>query len=188
MSEAGLQQTPAQADYQPLIALFDQCFGERYNTYLVAGGDEPVYLPADRKNPSSRVVFAHGFFSSALHEVAHWCLAGKERRRQVDYGYWYAADGRDAQQQQAFESVEVKPQALEWILSKSCQHRFKLSVDNLSGEATDPRPFKQAVHQQVLLYCQRGLPQRAEIFRRSLCAYYDSPDSLAAQVYLLEQL
>ncbi len=55
---------------------------------------------------SSRTVFA-----SALHEISHWCIAGKARRELVDFGYWYCPDGRDAMTQSQFEDVEVKPQA-----------------------------------------------------------------------------
>src|SRR3546814_2809228 len=60
--------------------------------------------------------------------VAHWCLAGAARRRQDDYGYWYAADGRDLEQQHLFEQVEVKPQALELLFSdvRSEEHTSEL--------------------------------------------------------------
>ena len=188
MPELKLQQPVGQLDCTPLLQLFDRCFVESFNTCLLKGEDEPVYLPADENNSLHRVIFAHGFFSSALHEIAHWCLAGDNRRQQVDYGYWYAADGRSRDQQKAFESVEVKPQAVEWILSKTCYHRFKISVDNLNGEATDPKPFKRAVYQQVQAYCRHGLPQRAEIFRQVLSAHYGCPDSLAAERYQLQHL
>lgn len=42
---------------------------------------------------------------------------GEKRRQLVDFGYWYAPDGRSAEQQELFQAVEVKPQAMEWILS-----------------------------------------------------------------------
>jgi elongation factor P hydroxylase len=28
----------------------DQCFEEEYNTRLVKGGDEPIYIPANERN------------------------------------------------------------------------------------------------------------------------------------------
>ena len=188
MPEAGLDSPPADADCAPLIELFDQCFVGPFNTRLVRGSDEPVYLPADGDCVSHRVIFAHGYFSSALHEIAHWCLAGEQRRLQIDYGYWYAPDGRSAEQQQAFEAVEVKPQALEWVLSKSCGHRFRISADNLSGEATDPQVFKQAVYQQALRYCQQGLPARAETLRQALSRYYGVHNTLAPSCYSFTEL
>src|SRR5690606_39383874 len=52
------------------------------------------YLPASEPDGLARVVFAHGFFASALHEIAHWCIAGDYRRTLHDYGYWYCPDGR----------------------------------------------------------------------------------------------
>ncbi|PAW13612.1 elongation factor P hydroxylase, partial [Klebsiella pneumoniae] len=27
-----------------------------------------------------RIVFAHGFCQSPVHEISHWCVAGKARR------------------------------------------------------------------------------------------------------------
>ena len=100
-----------------VIALFDDVFYREYNTRLIHADSDPEYLPADADCPFNRIAFAHGFFSSVLHEVAHWCIAGEERRKLVDFGYWYAPDGRNAEQQRAFYGVEVKPQALEWMFS-----------------------------------------------------------------------
>lgn len=30
---------------EDIIAIFNQCFEEEYNTRLVKGGDEPIYIP-----------------------------------------------------------------------------------------------------------------------------------------------
>ncbi|WP_459782603.1 elongation factor P hydroxylase, partial [Photobacterium sp. R1] len=92
-------------DYNDLITLFNRTFLTRFNTELVLGGDEPIYLPADTEHPHHRIVFARGYFASALHEIAHWCIAGPERRLKEDYGYWYLPDGRDTEQQAVFEQV-----------------------------------------------------------------------------------
>ncbi len=70
--------------YRDLISLFNQSFAATYNTRLERGDDEPIYLPADAEVDHHRIIFAHGFFASALHEVAHWLLAGEVRRTQVD--------------------------------------------------------------------------------------------------------
>ena len=90
-----------------LICLFESTFKKKYNTRLIKGNDEPIYLPANDVCQFNQIIFAHGYFSSALHEVAHWCLAGQSRRLLEDYGYWYIPDGRDHQQQAKFESVET---------------------------------------------------------------------------------
>jgi len=160
--------------YQDLIKLFNTCFESTHNTQLVCGDEEPIYLPADETRSHNTIVFAHGFFSSALHECAHWLLAGEERRKLVDYGYWYVPDGRSAEQQTQFQQVEIKPQAMEWMLSIAAGFPFQFSIDNLSGVETDPEPFKLAVQQQVLIYTQQGLPARAEQFHKALCDFYGS--------------
>ncbi len=54
-----------------LIRLFNDEFLASHNTVLVRGGDEPIYLPADAEHPRHRIVFARGFYASALHELAH---------------------------------------------------------------------------------------------------------------------
>ena len=66
---------------EDVIALFDGLFQETFRTRLVRGGDEPLYLPADADTPFHRVIFARGFYASALHEISHWCIAGEARRR-----------------------------------------------------------------------------------------------------------
>src|SRR4051812_43101363 len=99
-----------------LVDLFADVFATSERTLLVKGEGEPLYRPGDGER-SAEIVFAHGFFASALHEVAHWCIAGKQRRQLFDYGYWYRPDGRSAVEQREFENAEVKPQALEWIFA-----------------------------------------------------------------------
>lgn len=175
-----------------LILLFDDLFACSDNTRLQRGDDEPVYLPANDHCEYHRIVFAHGFFASALHEIAHWCIAGPARRMQIDYGYWYTPDGRTPQQQLAFEQVEIKPQALEWIFSTASGKGFRISVDNLdaeqAAEAHRPQSFKRAVWQQVAAYCESGLPLRAERFYRALTAHYRITASLDIKNFSLDQL
>ncbi len=174
--------------YQDLITLFNQCFKEDYNTQLVKGDDEPIYLPADESRPYHTLLFARGFFSSALHECAHWLVAGEKRRLQVDFGYWYVPDGRTTEQQALFQSAEVKPQAMEWILSKAAGYPFRVSIDNLSGEESDPSAFIRAVYNQVKIYCDQGLHPRATSFRNALCLLYGTPLSLQMTDFDVESI
>ncbi len=155
-----------------LVTLFDGCFAGDFNTRLLGGFAEPEYLPADAEQGFNRVHFTRDYFRSALHEVAHWCVAGAERRRLADFGYWYAPDGRTAEQQGAFEQVEVKPQALEWIFCAAAAHRFEVSTDNLNGESTDATPFKAKVRAQALNYLEQGLNERPARFASALLAFY----------------
>ena len=175
-------------DSQDLIRLFDQCFAASHNTCLLGGGAEPSYLPADAWQPLHRIVFTRDYFRSALHEVAHWCVAGAARRQQVDFGYWYAPDGRTAAQQTAFEQVEVKPQALEWLFCEAAGHRFRVSLDNLSGEATDPLPFSRRVLAQVHHYLDNGIPERAACFIDALLTHYRPGQALDPTAFTLERL
>ena len=94
-SEAEPARGPA-PDGEVLRALFDGLFLASENTCLLQGGAEPVYLPADADHPQNRIVFRLDYAASALHEIAHWCIAGAARRRLIDYGYWYSPDGRDS--------------------------------------------------------------------------------------------
>ncbi|ONM43660.1 hypothetical protein BXT89_11905 [Halopseudomonas pachastrellae] len=158
--------------YQDLITLFDDSFLADYNTCLRGGYPEPEYLPADASEPHHRILFTRDYFRSALHEVAHWCVAGPERRLLPDFGYWYAPDGRSAEQQRTFEQVEVKPQALELIFCLAAGHRFDVSTDNLSGEATDPAPFRARVREQARAYLSGGLGERPQRYSAALLAHY----------------
>lgn len=174
--------------YQDLITLFNQCFSVDYNTRLVKGEDEPIYLPADEHRSYHALFFAHGFFSSALHECSHWLIAGDHRRTLVDFGYWYVPDGRSAEQQALFQQVEVKPQAMEWILSVAAAHKFRVSIDNLNGDEADTHAFKEAVYNQVLHYCRNGLPNRAQHLRNALCDFYRTSMDLNETDFLLEAI
>jgi len=176
-------------NYQDLIRLFDQVFRDSENTRLVSGQGEPEYRPAHGNSECNRVIFAHGFYASALHEVSHWCIAGKARRQQLDYGYWYCPDGRSAEQQALFESVEVRPQALEWIFSRAAGSPFHLSLDNLSGEASgDYNRFRHRVWQQAHDYLDQGLPARAGRFLEALLDFYQRRPVFSPALFSLESL
>ena len=176
-------------DVDELILLFNRLFKESENTILVKGDGEPIYLPADDKSPYHRVIFAHGYFTSALHEVSHWCIAGKERRKLVDFGYWYEPDGRSVEQQQSFEKVEIKPQALEWMFSMAAGIRFNISADNLSGEASPSAAiFKQNVHKQSLAYLTGDIPRNAQTFIKELRSFYTNDKPLVEKSFLLTSI
>lgn len=145
---------------------------DAWNCTATPLASEPVYLPASSHCPHHRIVFAHGFFSSALHEVAHWCVAGKRRRGLPDYGYWYQPDGRNAQQQAEFERVEARPQAIEMACSLACNFPFRVSTDNLSGVAPDVPAFKLKVRAAFDNYRQHGFPVRARRFIEVLAHHY----------------
>lgn len=183
---------PARAHIaRDLELLFAQCFDRDFNTQLEGGAREPLYEPATPgDNAPARIVYREDFFASALHEVAHWCLAGEQRRAQVDYGYWYAPDGRDEQAQRRFEEAEKKPQALEWVFSVAAGFAFQVSMDNLESDVDTLREkrFMQAVLAQAIDYCTRGLPARAAVFTRALVQLYFPRLSTGALAKIPEHL
>jgi elongation factor P hydroxylase len=154
------KQTNTVFSSQDIIDIFNQTFYFTHNTKLVGGGHEPLYLPANKECDYHQIIFSHDYFSSALHEIAHWLVAGEARRLKVDYGYWYEPDGRDLAKQAEFEKVEVFPQAIEWALAVSCGFDFDVSSDNLSGIVINRLAFKQKVHQQVLSLLDVGFSVR----------------------------
>ncbi|MBE0421816.1 elongation factor P hydroxylase [Pseudoalteromonas nigrifaciens] len=166
-----------------LISIFAATFDQSYNTWLVKGEHEPIYIPSCDKTPYHQIVFAHGFYASALHEIAHWLVAGDKRRLLEDYGYWYCPDGRDKQKQAEFENVEIKPQAIEWLLSTAAGFEFNVSVDNLNGEQTCRFDFQQRVHQQVLTLINNGFNSRTEALLKALSHFYNTPWPMSAQQF-----
>lgn len=165
-------------DVGQLIDIFDGLFADGCNTRLSGGADEPLYLPASQAVEHHQLIFREDFFSSALHEISHWCIAGEARRQKVDFGYWYHPDGRTQEIQRSFEQVEVKPQALEWIFSVAANHQFYLSADNLAGDCGASDDFVSRVCEQAGIWCRDGLPQRAAFFTEALAAFYGVPDPL----------
>ena len=162
---------------QRLIDCFADTFAEQYRTELRGGASEPLYQPGENGEPH-RIFFREDYFSSALHEVAHWCVAGEARRQQLDYGYWYAPDGRDAGQQKLFERVEAKPQALEWLFSRACGRPFRVSIDNLDAAPVDAFGFQLSVWQALNnLGCPQNFRfgERAAQFIAALAAHFEQP-------------
>tara|TARA_Y100001956_G_scaffold82859_1_gene106225 strand:+ start:3251 stop:3913 length:663 start_codon:yes stop_codon:yes gene_type:complete len=163
-------------EYQDLITIFNKTFLADYNTKLELGGDEPIYLPADDSCSHHRIIFARGYYASGLHEIAHWCVAGPERRLLEDFGYWYEPDGRTEQVQAEFEKVEIRPQAYEWILAVSAGFPFSVSCDNLNGDFEPDRlAFMRKVHAEVIKILEQGIPLRVKMLSESLREFYQTP-------------
>lgn len=178
----GIAQTAQVFDARALEAVFNDCFLASEGTRLVGGAAEPLYRPAQQPGGIHLLFYREDFFASALHEIAHWCIAGPARRRRPDFGYWYAPEGRDSAQQRAFEAVEVKPQAMEWLFSLACGYRFQVSVDNLdpeTGRLPDTGAFRQAVVTEARRRRDSGLPPRAARFFAALAQHFGTGANLA---------
>ncbi len=169
-----------------LIKLFNGLFAKSFNTLLVGGGSEPLYRPAKSGQNPARIEFVHDYYASALHEIAHWCLAGEQRRKRVDYGYWYHEDGRAPELQAKFEQVEVKPQALEWVFSAAAGTPFRVSLDNLNGSPHDEPRFRANLVRQARNFMISDMPARAALFMRALLGYYSR--EISERDFCLENL
>ena len=158
----------------PLIKLstlkevFQHTFEASLNTELVGGFDEPFYRPASDVSPA-QIQFRSDYVSSALHELAHWCVAGPERRQREDYGYWYAPDGRNETQQREFAKVESRPQAVEWYLSLALGVPFRVSADNLDGPV-NLDDLKRSVYSEFERIRAGDIPPRGRQLALALCA------------------
>lgn len=159
-----------------VVALFNHTFLPGENTQLEGGADEPFYLPG---SPAC-VYFRSNYTRSALHEVAHWCVAGARRRQLPDYGYWYSPDGRSAASQSAFFAVEAKPQALESLFCEACGIEFSPSVDSVECEVASTllAAFEQRIAHWRQFYQRSGLPPRAHRFLRVLRQAFEANASL----------
>ena len=129
-----------------ICEIFNSGVGGRYGTVICGGRDEPLFLP--RCDSLDEIYFTNNFASSALHEIAHWCIAGAERRKIVDYGYWYKKH-RTAKEQLQFETLEIRPQALEWIFSQAAGIRFRVSLDNFERMSEDCFEFRASVRKEA---------------------------------------
>lgn len=133
-----------------VIQLFERAFFADYHTVLLGGADEPLYVPSDQpeQNPH-RLYFRADFVRSALHEVAHWCVAGPRRRTRVDFGYSYTPDGRTAAEQEQFERFEARPQALECLFCQAIGQAFEPSADNLAGGNGPSQVFHHLIAKEM---------------------------------------
>jgi elongation factor P hydroxylase len=177
---------------QLINQLFDCLFLKTESTILLGGADEPLYIPSMTSGEPHQLIFRENFVSSALHEIAHWCIAGKQRRLQPDFGYWYQPDGRNIDQQIQFEAVEIKPQALEWIFSNACGQKFTPSADNLNAtdmSSADDSAFKQALVKQARQWCKsQQLPPRAKLFIHGLTKEFETANPYNLEYYQLSNL
>jgi elongation factor P hydroxylase len=175
-----------------ISAVFTDNFFITENTQLIGGAEEPLYTPSLNTEKPHQLFFRENFVSSALHEIAHWCIAGKQRRLQQDFGYWYEPDGRTVDEQMKFESMEIKPQALEWIFSNACGQKFNPSADNLNAcedDNADDINFKQALIKQARQWCKsQQLPPRAKIFIEALTKEFNTTDVYNLEYYQLSYL
>ena len=144
--------------------VFAVCFAETHRTRLCGGANEPRYLPP--AGPRwGELRYREDFAASALHETAHWCIAGERRRLLEDFGYSYIPPPRTLAQQQAFFDQELRTQSLEAVFAEAAGVVFHPSADQIGAELT---PFTRALEDSrsaTLRWLQSPAGRRAGQFR-----------------------
>jgi elongation factor P hydroxylase len=153
-----------------VLRVFHSAFADE-GVRVVGGYPEPFYL-APRDGAPAEIRFNRDYLNSCLHEISHWCIAGRERRERDDYGYWYRPDGRNGSEQREFFRAEAGPQALEWSFALACGETFRMSLDNLGGEVRGEEEFAAALEGKLAGYLEAGFPPRADRFLRALIAEF----------------
>lgn len=161
-----------------LESYFDEIVGARYATSLKGGAEEPYYEAFNSEFGCAVIWYREDYLRSALHELAHWCVAGTERRTQNDYGYWYEPDGRTESQQALFFEVERRPQAIERWFCEILGVPFDVSLDNLDGSVSHAAvaAFELAVEASYRSLIERGVSPRMQLVSRALHLARDSHD------------
>ncbi len=144
-------------------AAFAWCFYREFNTELVGGAPEPLYRPGSASGPA-QLMYREDFPASALHEAAHWCIAGKARRQQEDFGYHYIAGPRTVEQQAVFFALELRAQCLEKQFAKAAGMDFLPSADNFQADLVAFSGQIQALEPELLNWLDSSAGERARRF------------------------
>jgi elongation factor P hydroxylase len=155
-----------------IAAVFNRQFANSHRTVMVGGSVEPLYLPMHGIEPAL-IAFTRDYPASALHEAAHWCLAGPSRLQRRDYGYWYVPGPREPEQRHAFFVAELDVQALEAEFARVAGVKFVVSADDFEASAHELEAFAQRVYLRSATY-RRHLPGRAARMRAALAAEFGS--------------
>ena len=136
-------------------------------TELIGGADEPLYLPG-QPGVSARLFYRENFAASALHESAHWCIAGEQRRRQIDFGYAYQPPPRTDRAQAQFFTSEVRAQALECRFAQAAGADFKPSADNLAADVDEFTDLLETAREDMEHWLNTAPGRRARLFIQAL--------------------
>jgi elongation factor P hydroxylase len=171
---------------QEIITIFDNLFEKSERVVLRGGYEEPFYK-APSEDECGEIRFTKDYISSALHEVAHWCVAGTKRRKIDDFDYWYTPDGRNEKQQKVFFQVEVMPQAYELCLSLAAEVNFNISADNLGGINFPIESFKNNVLKKVEELLDNNLRGRHEMLMEALQMKFGEQDLETLNIISLKE-
>lgn len=153
-----------------LAEVFNLSFGEIYNVHCVGGFAQPEYLTAEQTQGPAQLRYTQDYAASVLHEIAHWCVAGKPRLARNDFGYGYLPPPRDSATQQRFFALEFKVQALEAWFAAGTGVRFVASADNFECSDAARNAFAQQIADALRVCTLADIPPRAQVFTRALVA------------------
>ena len=155
-----------------IAQVFNRTFYSTHGVVMEGGGTEPLYEPAKGTRPA-RITHTYDYPASALHEAAHWCIAGAARRQRRDYGYWYVPGPRECARRAAFFAAEASVQALEAVFALSSGVRFVVSADDFAATPDELEHFACIVGQRIDLNLRTALPARPRRFRDALLAEFE---------------
>ena len=136
-----------------------------YKVVMNGGHAEPLYVPGVRV---AEIHYTQDHAASALHEAAHWCIAGQRRRRLKDYGYFYSPPPRTEVDRARFEAVEVEAQSMELLFSEAAGLLFQPSTDDVDAPDNRLGTFSHRILIRARERRRLGLPERAEKFVTAL--------------------
>jgi len=154
-------------DHRQVTRIFNALFADCCQTLMRGGAAEPLYLPAQAGSPA-QLIFREDFAASALHEAAHWCIAGRQRRQQVDFGYAYQPPPRTAKDQARFFELEQKVQTLEMLFAQQAGIGFSPSADNLQAEVSTFAARLEQQRHEVKQWMDTSVDTRAQRFYQAL--------------------
>ena len=143
---------------------------------MLGGAAEPLYVPAklsdaNQQSMPAQLYYREDYAASALHEAAHWCIAGASRRRLLDFGYTYLENPRTRQQQQFFYRLELKTQTLEMLFATQTDINFQVSADNLNACPVSFATQVSANQKCVANWVRNSADQRARKFLHALSVW-----------------
>jgi elongation factor P hydroxylase len=150
-----------------IAACFNREFGCSHHTRMEGGAAEPLYVPAGAGQPA-RLCYREDYAASALHEAAHWCIAGAQRRLLEDFGYPYEPPPRSAEAQARFYASEVRAQALESLFAAAAGVDFQPSADDLQADLANFSEQLAAAVPQLRQWLQSAAGARARQFLAAL--------------------
>ena len=150
--------------HSEVAAVFNCTFSD-HSVVMRGGYREPMYIPG---MDVAEIRYTLDHTASALHEAAHWCIAGRRRRRNTDYGYFYEPPPRSGMHRVRFEDVDIEAQSVEVLLAEAAGSQFQPSADDVDVPLFLLEAFSSRILERARERRQVGLPKRADKFRVAL--------------------